>query len=84
MLVDERTSTPTLFLEKEPKEVILRVLKEAGEKCVYFNAFYFAMTKRAALKLLDLYAKRMTHSSNGKMPFYLTYDFDWSRHIIEV
>ena len=46
MLVDEESSEPVLFLEKVSSDEILKVLKSSNKRSVYFNAFYFAMSKQ--------------------------------------
>jgi len=79
MLVDHN-NTPTLFLEKPTIPEVLSVLKQYGKSSVYFNAFYFAFTKPAARFLVSLYAR--PKKSDGT-PFFETFDFDWSTHVIE-
>jgi hypothetical protein len=82
MLVDERTSHPLLFLEKAGRDEILAVLRERKQRAVFFNVFYFAFTNPAARKVVELYAHTKTAAAG--IPFYMTNEFDWSGHFIEV
>ncbi len=56
MLLNEK-SEPILFLEKVGTDRILEVLRQHKKRSVFFNTFYFAMTREGAHKLQDLYSR---------------------------
>jgi len=78
MLLNDK-SEPILFLEKVSTDRILEVLRQHKKRSVFFNTFYFAMTREGGKLLQQLYSRP---ASNGK-PIYELNGFDWSMHVLE-
>lgn len=56
------------------------MLRQYNKRSVFFNTFYFALTRPASRKLLEMYVDQKT--SKGQA-FYTTHGFDWSAHVLE-